>query len=215
MNQEIILLFYFGAITIFNILALIYKLTHLYNFVDFLTNIGFITFCFTTLYFLYAFIKQLRILSCNDKHTTDDSFMRDTYFKFCFSFQGYSTFIHLHDKLLTRFTVNTTVEGELVGYYSTFILFILMTLAIHFTPHKLLIAKFHRDIVILLGFIAIMFIFSSIMVSIDRFGWNFISLNTGNYMYVVLLSTSTYQFYNWMLSNKLGVHMEPTQYSAL
>ncbi len=216
MNGDTILkLVLFLTASILNTLCVVYKLTKLENFFDFLTNISFITFGFTSLYYIYAFIKELKVLFCDDTHSKDHSFMRDTYFKFCFSFQGCAAVLQVHSKFKEKFENNSTIEGELVGYYSTIIVFVIMILTIHFTQHKVLTEKFKRDILILLLFIGFLFIMSSVLVTLSKWEWGYVAVNINKYLYVILFTTSMYQFYNWLIANKLGMVFDPSVYNAL
>ena len=205
---------FYLILTILNTLCILYRITILYNFWDFLSNILLYSMILTSIYYLYALVKEIKIMSCQDTNSAEKSFMRDTFFKFCFSLQGYSAFIHVHSKCQQEFQFNDTALGEVIAYYSTFFLFVIMILSIHFTKHKVIEEQYNRDIFILLGFIVIMYLVSSILMSFS-FGVSYFVINFGNYLYIILLTTSFYQFYYWLVTNKLGPIYDPDLYSAL
>ena len=129
-------LFFVGIINCFNIATLIYNIMN-YNFVFQFTTIQFFIFLAAFVYYFYILIMEIRQKFCSFFISESNSsyvFMRDTYFRYMFYFQSYSTFSWLISfNKAYKYDLKST---DFVEFYSFVLLFLAMMISIYIEDKK-------------------------------------------------------------------------------
>ena len=129
-------LIYTGVITCFNTSILIYNILN-YKFILEFSIIQYLTFLSVSIYYIYMHIMEIRkkfFDSFISESNTIYTFMRDTYFRYIFYFQGYSAFYWL-------ILFNTTykydlAQTDLVELFHFIFLFIALIISVFVEANK-------------------------------------------------------------------------------
>ena len=156
------------VITILNTLSFIQFIAN-ESALDFFTSFKFLNFTCLVIYYLYIFIMEIKEKLFRSKHSinTFDEFIRNTFFKLCFSLQGFPAFYYVYEKLNTNMTFNDSFLNELVGMYITFLIYNALIFSFFLNVVSVQVNKnAFRDFILLGIILIVMFVWTFIMLGL-------------------------------------------------
>ncbi len=164
-----------------------------------------VLFC-VTFFFAYVFLKALLAVVCCRACAPNffDTFMKDTFFKFTFAFQGFSAFMYMYKKLkIDRFKFEEDFQTEFTKAYLTVILFILMIVWLYLVIFHIIGVHYVRDIIIILIISTISYVLTCILLNTDKGKKGDVWWEAGAYyLIVVAIAFNSYQVYKIVLAKR-------------
>jgi len=224
MNKNIL---FAGLVNALNIVFIIGQLVNSTAGFSF-RNSEFYIYLAIVVYYMFLFVNEIKIKyapyvsptfntvtggeeSSNNKGSLE-RFMMDSYFKFCFALQGSAFFKWLTTLFKNDFKLNGSGFNEMSIFYSSIVIYVVMIASLYlFYEHKLIVDSVMKDFYIILVLNFSLFVLTFLIQAIDDRDLLKFFPRLADYAIFLVCSINSWQFYNFLLSKKLGVKKQSQQ----